>query len=80
MRITGSYIHIKAHTSNGFAAATVSPSAYRLSDYGTTTPGAPVGVLKCEFGDTLLLYIGCGSSIAKYFKDIVYKYIQVSYK
>ena len=77
VRITSSYIHIKAHTSNRFTAAGVSLSEYRLSDYGTTTPGAAVGVLKYHFGDRLVVYIRCESSIAKcayiYYINI-YKY------
>ena len=50
-----------------------------LSDYETTTLGAAVGVLKCQFRDTLVVYIGRWSSIAIYTYILVYKYTQVSY-
>ena len=59
------YTYIKPHTSNRFRAAGVSLSGYMLSDCEYTTLGAAVGVLKCHFGDTLVVYIPCGSSIAK---------------
>ena len=50
-----------------------------LSDCEYTTLGAAVGVLKCHFGDWLVVYIRCGSSIAIYTYILIYKYTQVSY-